>query len=138
MRHLKKTMKLGRTREHRTAMLSNMMASFFEHEKIQTTATKAKALRSVSEKIITRAKQSSLHNKRVVLKKLKDRDMVAKLFEDIAPRYADVHGGYIRIVKLGRRLGDGAEMAILELVETTSKKTKSSGSEKKAGKKTEK
>lgn len=135
MRHLKKNIKLGRTRAHRNAMLSNMMASFFQHERIRTTTAKAKALRSASEKVITRAKQNSLHNKRIVLKKLKDRDMVAKLFEDIAPRYDGVHGGYTRIVKLGRRLGDGAEMAVLELVETSPGKKRGAGSEKKSGKK---
>lgn len=119
-------------------MLSNMMASLFEHERIRTTTAKAKALRSISEKVITRAKQNTLHNKRMVLKKMKDRDMISKLFEDIAPRYEGVHGGYTRIVKLGRRFGDGAEMALLELVETKSKKSKSGGNTQKTGKKTEK
>jgi large subunit ribosomal protein L17 len=138
MRHLKKNVKLGRTKEHRDAMLSNMMASLFAYERIRTTTAKAKALRSVSEKVITRAKQNTLHNKRVVLKKMKDRDMVAKLFDDIAPRYEGVHGGYTRIVKLGRRYGDGAEMALLELVETEPKKSKSGGNAHKTGKKTEK
>jgi large subunit ribosomal protein L17 len=117
MRHQKNTLKLNRTKSHRKAMISNMMASFFFHERIETTLAKAKALRSASEKVITRAKVNSLHNKRVVMKTVRDRDVLAKLFDDIAPRYANVPGGYTRIVKLGRRLGDGAEMSILELVE---------------------
>jgi len=116
MRHLKATKKLGRDREHRNAMLSNMMVSFFERGRITTTLAKAKELRRLSEKIITRAKVNNLHNKRIVLRKLKNRDVVAKLFDTIAPAYKDVHGGYTRILKLGKRMGDGAEMSIIELV----------------------
>jgi large subunit ribosomal protein L17 len=117
MRHLKKKRKLGRNREHRDAMLQNMVTSFFEHERIQTTAAKVKELRRIGEKMITRAKDNTLHNKRILLKKLKNRDIARKLFDEIAPKYKDVHGGYTRIIKLGRRLGDGADLSILELVD---------------------
>jgi large subunit ribosomal protein L17 len=117
MRHLKKRRKLGRNREHRDAMFQNMVTSFFEHERIQTTTAKVKELRRIGEKMITRAKENTLHNKRIVLKKLKNRDIVAKLFDEIAPKYKDVHGGYTRIIKLGRRLGDGADLSLLELVD---------------------
>jgi large subunit ribosomal protein L17 len=117
MRHLKKGRKLGRNREHRDAMFQNMVTSFFEHERIQTTAAKAKELRRIGEKMITRAKENTLHNKRILMKKLKNRDIVAKLFDEIAPKYKDVHGGYTRTIKLGRRLGDGADLSLLELVD---------------------
>lgn len=116
MRHLNATKKLGRDKEHRNAMFSNMMVSFFEQGRITTTLAKAKELRRLSEKIITRAKVNTLHNKRIVLRRLKNRDVVAKLFDTIAPVYKDVHGGYTRILKLGKRMGDGAEMSIIELV----------------------
>ena len=117
MRHLKKGRKLNRKRNHRNAMFNNMLESFFQYERIQTTAAKAKELRSLSEKMITRAKQNTLHSKRIVLKRLHNRDIVAKLFDDIAPRYQDVHGGYTRILKVGRRHGDGAHLSLLELVD---------------------
>jgi len=117
MRHLKKGRKLNRKKDHRKAMFNNMLESFFHYERIQTTAAKAKELRSLSEKMITRAKQNTLHNKRIVLKRLHNRDIVAKLFDDIAPRYQDVHGGYTRILKVGRRQGDGAHVSLLELVD---------------------
>lgn len=116
MRHLKSTKKFNRDREHRKAMFSNMMVSFFDHERIKTTSAKAKELRRLSEKMITRAKVNTLHNKRIVLKRLRDRDIMAKLFDKIAPRYLDAHGGYTRILKLGNRMGDGAELSLLELV----------------------
>ncbi|MGQ9615172.1 MAG: 50S ribosomal protein L17 [Spirochaetota bacterium] len=116
MRHLKATKKLGRDKEHRNAMFANMMVSFFEQGIITTTLAKAKELRRLSEKIITRAKVNTLHNKRIVLRRLKNRDVVAKLFDTIAPVYKDVHGGYTRILRLGKRMGDGAEMSIIELV----------------------
>jgi large subunit ribosomal protein L17 len=117
MRHLKKGRKLNRKRDHRNAMFKNMLESFFQYERIQTTAAKARELRSLSEKMITRAKQNTLHSKRIVLKRLHNRDIVAKLFDDIAPRYQDVHGGYTRILKVGRRHGDGAHLSLLELVD---------------------
>ncbi len=102
-------------------MFSNMMESFFEYETIRTTTAKAKELRRLSERMITRAKENTLHNKRIVLKRLKNRDTVAKLFDDIAPRYRNVAGGYTRVIKIGQRAGDGAEMSILELVEVQEK-----------------
>jgi large subunit ribosomal protein L17 len=117
MRHLKKGRKLNRKGDHRNAMFNNMLESFFQYERIQTTAAKAKELRSLSEKMITRAKQNTLHSKRIVLKRLHNRDIVTKLFDDIAPRYQDVHGGYTRILKVGRRHGDGAHLSLLELVD---------------------
>jgi len=122
MRHLKKGRKLNRDKEHRKAMFSNMITSLLRHERIKTTTPKAKELRRYCEKIITRAKENTLHNKRIVMKKIKDRDIVAKLFDEIAPRYKNVNGGYTRIIKMGNRLGDGAEMSIIELVEVEEKK----------------
>lgn len=117
MRHLKKGRKLNRKSEHRNAMFNNMLESFFQYERIQTTAAKAKELRSLSEKMITRAKQNTLHSKRIVLKRLHNRDIVAKLFDEIAPKYQDVHGGYTRILKVRHRKGDGAQLSLLELVD---------------------
>jgi large subunit ribosomal protein L17 len=125
MRHLKSGRKLNRDRSHRDAMFNNMLESLFRYERIQTTAAKAKELRRISEKLITRAKEDSLHNKRIVLRRLHDRDVVAKLFEDIAPKYRNVHGGYTRIIKLGKRQGDGAELSLLELVEVQERKESS-------------
>ncbi|RKX96619.1 MAG: 50S ribosomal protein L17 [Bacteroidetes bacterium] len=122
MRHLKKGRKLNRDKEHRKAMFSNMVTSLLRHERIKTTTPKAKELRRYCEKIITRAKENTLHNKRIVMKKIKDRDIVAKLFDEIAPRYKNINGGYTRIIKMGNRLGDGAEMSIIELVEVEEKK----------------
>jgi large subunit ribosomal protein L17 len=135
MRHLKSGRKLNRSRAHRDAMFNNMLESLFRYESVQTTAAKAKELRRVGEKLITRAKEDTLHNKRIVLRSIRDRDVVAKLFEDIAPKYRSVHGGYTRIIRLGKRQGDGAEMSLLELVEVQERKgtsrSKSSKSEAK-------
>ena len=117
MRHLKRVKKFNKSRSHAKAMFANMMISFFHYERIKTTTTKAKELRRLVEKMITRAKENTLHNKRVILGKIKDRDVVAKLFDEIAPRYKNVNGGYTRIIKLGNRMGDGAELSLLELVE---------------------
>ena len=117
MRHGKKVPKLGRTASHRKALLRNMATSLILKEKITTTIDKAKALRPFIEKIISRAKTDTLHNKREVHKKLTERRAVIKLFSDIAPRYGKRPGGYTRIFKLGTRPGDAAEMAIIELVE---------------------
>lgn len=117
MRHLKRVKKFNRTRGHKRAMFSNMMVSFFQNGRIKTTSAKAKELRRLSEKVITRAKENTLHNKRIVLSKIKNRGIVAKLFDEIAPTYKDVNGGYTRIYKVGRRAGDGAELSLLELVD---------------------
>ena len=142
MRHLKKGKRLGRDKEHREAMFANLIVSFLKNERIKTTITKAKELRRRSERIITRAKDPTLHNKRIVLSKIKDRDMVAKLFDDIAPRYKNVNGGYTRIIRIGRRQGDGAELSYLELVEAAAsgpgKKKKKETAEAPVEKKTKK
>jgi large subunit ribosomal protein L17 len=131
MRHLNGVKKFSRTRAHKKSMFSNMMVSFFENERIQTTSAKAKELRRLSEKTITRAKENTLHNKRIIFSRIGDRDIVAKLFEDIAPRYKNVNGGYTRIIKLGKRKGDGAELSLLELVEIQEKPRTKSKSKKK-------
>ncbi|MBN2322466.1 MAG: 50S ribosomal protein L17 [Spirochaetes bacterium] len=135
MRHLKKGKRLGRDKEHREAMFANLIVSLFQNERIKTTVVKAKELRRRSERLITRAKEPSLHNKRIILSRIKDRDAVAKLFDDIAPRYKNVPGGYTRIIRLGRRQGDGAELSYVELVETeSSAKKKSKATAKPAAK----
>ena len=116
MRHRVSGRKLGRTTSHRRAMFRNQLASFIEHERIRTTLHKAKELRPLAEKMITQGKRDTLHARRLVRRWVDDRSLIKKLFDDIAPRFADRPGGYTRIVKLGPRLGDSAEMAILELV----------------------
>ncbi len=122
MRHRKRVSKLGRKSFHRKAMMNNMATSFLKHEQIKTTKEKAKALRSFVEKIITRAGENTVHNKRIVAKKIKDRDILAKLFDVIGPRYKERKGGYTRTYKLGTRKGDATEMAIIELVEGSDEK----------------
>lgn len=117
MRHRVSGRKLGRTTSHRRAMFRNQLASFIEHERIRTTLHKAKELRPLAEKMITQGKRDTLHARRQVRRWVDDRSLVKKLFDDIAPRFAERPGGYTRIIKLGPRLGDAAEMAILELVE---------------------
>lgn len=127
MRHKNKVRQLGRTHSHRKAMFNNMVTSLFEHERIVTTREKGKELKIISDKLITRAKNNidipeaeagkKLHNKREVLKVIKDRDVLKKLFDDIAQRYVSRKGGYTRMYLLGTRAGDAAEMAIVELVE---------------------
>jgi large subunit ribosomal protein L17 len=134
MRHLKNVRKFNKDPEHRKAMFSNMMTSFFTHERITTTLAKAKELRRLSERAITRAKENSLHNKRMILRRIHDRDVIAKLFDEIAPKFKEVNGGYTRILKLGNRAGDGADLARIELIdpaESASKK-KSKGKAKQA------
>ncbi|MCD7730345.1 MAG: 50S ribosomal protein L17 [Oscillospiraceae bacterium] len=110
------TRKLGRTSDHRRAMLRAMVTYLLENGKIETTVTRAKEVRSMAEKMITIAKTNDLHSKRQVLAYVTKEDVVKKLFDDIAPKYADVNGGYTRIIKTGPRRGDAAEMAIIELV----------------------
>jgi large subunit ribosomal protein L17 len=127
MRHKNKVKQLGKTQSHRKAMFNNMVTSLFDHERIVTTKQKGKELKKISEKLITKAKnnldyseeqeEKKLHNKREVLKVLKNRDVLKKLFEDIAPRFKERKGGYTRMYLLGQRQGDAAEMAIVELVE---------------------
>ena len=117
MRHKRKGRKLGRTSAHRKAMLANMVTSLFQHEKIKTTEPKSKELRRTAEKLVTLAKRGDLHARRLAAKSVRDKEILKKLFDDIGPRYTDRNGGYTRIVKLGTRFGDGAPMAVIELVE---------------------
>ena len=116
MRHGHGLRKLNRTSSHRLAMLRNMMNSLIEHEAIKTTLPKAKELRRVVEPMITLAKDPSLANKRLAFDRLRDRDMVVKLFAELGPRYKARPGGYTRILKMGFRVGDNAPMALVELV----------------------
>ena len=117
MRHQKKTVKLGRTAEHRKALLANQVCSLIEHQRIKTTLAKAKAVRPLAEKMVTLGKNGSLHARRTALSVLRQKDAVKKLFEDIAPRSAERKGGYTRIIKLGQRKSDAAEIAFLEWVD---------------------
>ena len=117
MRHGKKFNHLGRKTAHRKAMLSNMANSLIEHKRINTTLAKAKALRMYIEPIITKSKDDTTHNRRMVFKYLKNKYMVTELFKNVAVKVADRPGGYLRIIKLGNRLGDNAEMAMVEFVD---------------------
>ena len=110
------TRKLGRTSDHRTAMLRAMVTFLLENGKIETTVTRAKEVRSMTEKYITLAKDSSLHSKRQAMAFITKESVVRKLYDEIAPKYSDKNGGYCRIIKTGPRRGDAAEMAIIELV----------------------
>ena len=116
MDHLKKFRKLNRTTAHRSALYRNMCEALFKYGRIKTTVIKAKEIRSVAEKIITRARVNNLHNIRIVAKTIQDKDILKKLFTEIAPNYVGRDGGYTRIIKLSKRLGDGADMAYLELI----------------------
>ena len=117
MRHAMKGRKLGRTSSHREALFRNQLQSLMESERIITTLPKAKELRPIAEKVITRGKHGTVHDRRWALRWLIKRELVKKVFDEIAPRFTERPGGYLRIVKLGPRQGDGAEMAVLELVE---------------------
>ena len=110
------TRKLGRTTSHRTAMLRALVTFLLENNKIETTDTRAKEARSLTEKMITIAKNDTLHNRRLVLAFVTKEDVVNKLFNEIAPKYADRNGGYCRITKIGPRRGDAAVMSIIELI----------------------
>ena len=110
------TRKLGRASDHRDAMLRNMVTSLLENGKMTTTVTRAKEVRAMAEKMITLAKVDSLHNKRQALAYITKEDVVKKLFDEIAPKYKDVNGGYCRIIKTEARRGDAAETAVIELV----------------------
>lgn len=129
------TRKLGRTTDHRKAMLRGMVTYLFENGKVETTVTRAKEVRAMAEKIITIAKDNSLHARRQVLAYVTKEDVVKNLFDVIAPRYADVNGGYTRITKTGARRGDAAEMCIIELVETKAELEAKAAAAKKAAKK---
>ncbi|HEV3472180.1 MAG TPA: 50S ribosomal protein L17 [Actinomycetota bacterium] len=113
----KKGPRLASGPKHQRQLLSNLASSLFEHERIETTEAKAKMLRPYAERLITKAKDGSVHMRRQVLSLVQDRDIVHKLFDDIGPRFADRNGGYTRILKIGPRNGDGAPMALIELVE---------------------
>ena len=110
------TRKLGRSTDHRLSMLRTQVTQLLEYGKIETTLQKAKEVRSIAEKMITLGKENTLHTRRQALAYITKEDVVTKVFEEIAPKYADRNGGYTRIVKIGPRRGDAAEMAILELV----------------------
>ncbi len=116
MRHGLKGRKLGRVASHREALFRNQLQSLVENERIVTTLPKAKELRPIAERVITRGKHGTLHDRRWVLRWVLKRELVKKVFDEIAPRFAERPGGYLRIVKLGPRQGDGAEMAVIELV----------------------
>ncbi len=117
MRHGKKFNHLGRKTAHRKAMLANMACSLIEHKRINTTVAKAKAVRQFVEPLITKSKSDTTHNRRVVFSYLRNKYAVTELFREIATKVADRPGGYVRIIKLGNRLGDNADMAMVELVD---------------------
>ncbi len=149
MRHGKKLNHLGRQKSHRDAMMSNMAASLILHKRINTTVAKAKALRTYVEPLLTKSKDDTTHSRRVVFGYLRDKAAVAELFRDVAPKIAERPGGYTRIIKTGQRLGDRAEMCMMELVdfnelmlgggksEKKAKTTRRAGGRKKATAKTE-
>ncbi len=117
MRHGKAGKKLGRDSAHRKALYSNLAGALITHGRIETTEAKAKAVRPYAEKLITLGKRGDLHARRLAMAELRSNDVVHKLFADVAPRFAERNGGYTRIVKLGPRLGDAANMALIEFVD---------------------
>jgi len=117
MRHGKKFNHLGRKSAHRKAMLANMGSSLIKHKRINTTLAKAKAVRVFLEPLITKSKNDTMHNRRVVFSRLRDKDAVTELFRNVSVKVADRPGGYLRIIKLGNRLGDNASMAMIEFVD---------------------
>jgi large subunit ribosomal protein L17 len=129
MRHLKRTAKLGRTGSHRNAMLANMVCSLIIHKRIQTTLAKAKAARSVAEKMVTLGKSGTLHDRRLAAARLHQEDAVKILFNEIAPTQKDRPGGYTRIIKMHQRQGDAANLAILEWVDVPVSEPKSAKTE---------
>ena len=131
MRHRKARYKLGMRTSHRVAMLRNMVTSLLEHESIVTTDARAKALRSLADKMITLGKRGDLHARRQALSVIRSKDVTQSLFNDIAPRFVDRQGGYTRIIKKGIRPGDGASMSVIELVDKRPKEA--SGSDSKTG-----
>ncbi|HCE46855.1 MAG TPA: 50S ribosomal protein L17 [Lentisphaeria bacterium] len=139
MRHRKFTFKIGRSSAHRSAMLANQVSSLIMLGEIRTTIVKAKQSRRLAEKMITYAKKGDIHHRQLALAKLRDKDAVKKLFDELVKKYTDRQGGYTRIMRLGQRLGDGAEMCILQFVgeEDTAKPAKKKSPAKKAEKKAE-
>lgn len=132
MRHRVSGKKLRRNTAHRRALLRNLVTSVLERERVRTTLAKAKAARPVTEKMITLAKKDSLHTRRQALRFIFKKDIVKKLFEEIGPRFSERPGGYTRIVKLGPRAGDGAEMAMIELIGSEFKKKEKKKEKEKA------
>ena len=141
MRHRKKFNHLGRKKGHRSSMLANMACSLIEHKRINTTLAKAKALKKFVEPLITKSKSDTTHNRRIVFSRMKQKNAVAELFRDVAVKVADRPGGYTRIIRLGNRLGDNAEMAMIELVDYNdvyvAKKKKTTRRSRRGGKKSE-
>jgi large subunit ribosomal protein L17 len=117
MRHLKQGRKLGRTTAHRKALLRNLATALMEHERIITTEAKAKELRRVADKLVTLGKRGDLHARRQALQVIRSNAVVRKLFDEVAPRFSERHGGYTRVLRLGYRPGDAAAMAVIELVD---------------------
>lgn len=145
MRHGDKVNNLSRTKSHRKALLSNLTCQLFEYKKIVTTLAKAKALRTYAEPLITKAKENTTHQRRIVFSHLQNKEAIKELFDVIGPKIANRPGGYTRIIKLGKRVGDNAELAMIELVdyneiygkgvgeaETATKRTRRAGKSKKA------
>lgn len=139
MRHGKKINHLGRKTAHRKSMLANMACSLIEHKRINTTVAKAKALKVFVEPLVTKSKVDTTHNRRLVFSKLRQKEAVAELFRDVAPKVGDRPGGYTRVIKLGNRLGDNADMALIELVDYNEtynlSKTEKKKSTRRAGRK---
>lgn len=131
MRHRIGYNRLGRRPAHRTAMLRNMVTSLFRHERIRTTRAKALEVRRMAEKMITRAKVDSVHNRRMINRDIKDESVLARLFTDIGPRFSQRPGGYTRVLRIGARDGDAAEMVVLELVERAAAESAAKGGRKK-------
>ncbi|MDR3456365.1 MAG: 50S ribosomal protein L17 [Verrucomicrobiae bacterium] len=119
MRHLKRTAKLGRTSEHRNAMLANLVCSLIEHKRVTTSLAKAKAARSIAEKMVSLGKKGTIQHRRLAVARLHQESAAKILFKEIAPVYKDRKGGYTRIIKLGQRNGDASQSAILEWVDYT-------------------
>jgi large subunit ribosomal protein L17 len=133
MRHLKRTAKLGRTSEHRNAMLANLVCSLIAHRRVTTTLAKAKAARSVAEKMVTLGKKGTVHHRRMAVARLHQENAARILFKEIAPAFKDRNGGYTRIIKMNQRNGDAAQRAILEwvneIVPATTPETQTTGTE---------
>ncbi|MDP8269567.1 MAG: 50S ribosomal protein L17 [Candidatus Tenebribacter davisii] len=131
MRHRVRGRKFGREKGHRNLMLKNLVASLVKHERINTTQAKAKEMRSLTEKVITFGKKGSVHHRRLAFKILKNRDLVKKVFEEIAPRFKTIEGGYTRVLKNGTRKGDCAPMAIIEFTQREEKEVEKKSKKKK-------
>ena len=135
MRHRKAGFKLGRVTAHRWALFRNLLTALFRHERITTTEAKAKAVRNLADQMVTLAKRESLHARRQVLRMIPDAEVVKKLFDSVAARYVERHGGYTRIIKVGPRPGDNAPLVLLELVDRPeTPKDERKGKDKKAAK----